>query len=114
MTEIIPMFDELPVYQEDLDKIKAKKPRVNCLQEIVIELMDDLDLRDSDIIKGTNIPWPSFHGWITGDVNCQLADKNLLSLFQFFKARIPDLTLEYMIYGTGAGPGDKDDSDKTA
>lgn len=108
MTEVVPMFEDLPVYQEDLDKIKAKKPKVNALQEIVIEIMNELGLKDADIIKGTTIPWPTWHGWITGDVKCQLVDNNLQELYRFLKLLMPDLTLEYLCFGTGKGPGEND------
>lgn len=79
------------------DEVK-KKPRVNCLQEMVIELMNEKGLRDVDIVKATGIPWATWHGWITGDVRAQLADQNLLKLQKFFNVH-----LEYLVYGIGNG-----------
>lgn len=91
------LIDNLPVYQEDLDKIKAKKPKVNNLQEIVIELMNERKLKDVDVIKGTGIPWGTWMGWINGEVKAQLADENLLKLARFFNVH-----LEYLCFGVGS------------
>jgi hypothetical protein len=103
-TEQTPMFNNLPVYQEDLEKIKNKKPKVNNLQEIVIELMNERKLRDADVIKATGIPWGTWMGWINGDVKSQLADGNLLKLAKFFNVH-----LEYLCFGIGSGePAFKD------
>lgn len=109
MIETVPMFADLPVYQDDLDRIKAKKKRVNALQEMLIELMNgDLDENGklvpggrkptslADVQKGTNIAWGTLHGWYKGDVSAQLADENLLKLAQFF-----NVSLEYLCFGIG-------------
>lgn len=106
-TTLIP---DLPVYQDDLAKIKAKKPQVNALQEIVIEIMNELGLKDVEVVKETKIPFTTFYDWVSGQTRTQLADENLLKLFVFFREKMPDLTLEYLIYGTGHGPGEKDAS----
>jgi hypothetical protein len=95
--ETLPLIPDLPVYQEDLDRLKEKRPKVNQLQEMVIELMNKRGLRDADIIKATGIPWGTWHGWISGDVNAQMADKNLFKIFKFFNVH-----LEYLLYGVGS------------
>lgn len=94
----VPMFNgELPVYPEDLEKVKAKKQSINCLQDMLIELMDKRGVSLADIQKTTSIPWGTLHGWYTGDVIAQKADKNLLALAQYFK-----VPLEYLVYGIGS------------
>jgi methionine salvage enolase-phosphatase E1 len=95
-TEQTPMFEELPVYPEDLEKAKNKKPKVNNLQEIVIELMNERGLKDVDVVKATGIPWGTWMGWINGEVKAQLADDNLKKLMQYFNVH-----LEYLVYGIG-------------
>lgn len=82
------------------DPGRPKKPRVNCLQETVIEFMDEFNLKDADVIRGTGIKWPTWHGWITGDVNCQLADQNLFKLWMFVN-KFKKISLEYLLYGIG-------------
>lgn len=93
MTDNLLMFspDELP--QTDEPK---RKPRVNCLQDMLIEIMNERGLKDAEIVKATNIPWATFHGWVSGEVSCQLADQNLLRLAQFL-----NVSLEYLVYGIG-------------
>lgn len=102
--DTLPMFEELPVYQEDLDKIKTKKRPSNCLQEIVIELMNERGLKDADIIRATGIAWGTWMGWVNGDVGSQLADENLKKLMHFFNVH-----LEYLVYGIGDGRPMSDD-----
>ena len=88
--------EELP----QTDEPKSKKPKVNCLGQVLRELMDDIGLRDADVVKATGIPFSSFHGWITDDVNSQLADQNLFKLWQFIN-KYKKVPLEYLVYGVG-------------
>ena len=83
--------EEMPV----TDEVK-KKPKVNCLQDRLLELMNERKLTDADIVRETKIPWSTWHGWITGDVSTQLADENLKKIFTFFNVH-----LEYLLYGIG-------------
>lgn len=87
---------ELPVYQEDLDKIKAKKPKFNCLQDQFIELLNSRKVELAEVQRATKIPWGTLQGWYAGDVNCQMADGNLLALARFF-----NVTVDYLVYGIG-------------
>jgi hypothetical protein len=89
------MFDELP--QDNLEAVKKKK-KTNCLQEMIIELMNERKLTDAEVVKATSIPWGTWSGWVNGDVNCQLADDNLKRLMQFFNVH-----LEFLVYGIGDG-----------
>jgi hypothetical protein len=91
------MFEQLP--QTDEPK-KKRKESPNCLGEILRELMDEIGLKDADIVRGTNIAWSSYHGWVTETVNCQLADKNLLMLWTFLN-KYKKVHLEYLLYGIG-------------
>lgn len=91
MTEQVPMFSDLP----ETDAPKAK-PRINCLQDILLELMDERKVNPAQIQKTTGIPWSTLQGWITGSVSAQLADKNVLSLARYFS-----VSLEYLLFGIG-------------
>lgn len=89
--ETIPMFDYLP--QTDEPK---KTPSVNCLQEILNELMDVNKVEAADIHRATGIAYTTIHDWIHGNVRAQLADRNLLKLAQYF-----NVSLEYLCFGIG-------------
>lgn len=94
--ENLPMFEELPVYPEDLEKSKKKKDSVNCLQDILIELLDARGVQLSDVQKATKIPWGTLIDWYSGDNETQRTDENLLRLAQYF-----NVTIEYLCYGIG-------------
>jgi hypothetical protein len=83
--------EEMPVTDE-----AKKKPRINCLQEMLLELMDRDKVELVDIQKATGIKWPTLYGWYKGEVNAQMADENLLKLAKFF-----NVSLEYMCFGIG-------------
>lgn len=88
--------EELP----ETDEPKKKKPKVNCLGEMVREFMDDYGLKDADMVKGTGIAWGTWHGWVTDDVNCQLVDENLFKLWMFVN-KFKSMSLERLVYGVG-------------
>lgn len=95
---IVPI-EQLP--ETDLPKKKRKQsPQVNCLQQNVIELMNEFKLRDVDVVKATGISWSTWHGWVTAEVNCQLADNNLFQLWMYMNKYRP-ISLEYLLYGIG-------------
>lgn len=95
--------DQLPV----TDEVKAK-PKVNCLQDILLELMDERKVTLAQIQKETNIPWGTLMGWHNGDVNSQQADRNLLALSKFF-----NVSLHYLLFGMGdSDPYFKNDETK--
>lgn len=97
--------EELPV----TDEAKKKKPKVNCLQDMVLELMEEFKLKDADIVKGTGISWSTWHGWIMNEVDCQLADQNLLSLWMYLN-KFKRIHLETLVYGIGEAESfDKDE-----
>lgn len=93
---IVPV-EQLP--ETDLPKRK-KRPKVNCLGEVLRELMDELGLKDAQVVKETGISFSTFFGWITDDVNSQLADGNLFRLWQYIN-RFKKVHLEYLVYGVG-------------
>lgn len=88
----VPMFEILP--QTDEPK---KKQSMNCLQDMLLELMDTRKVSLAEIHKATEIPWGTLQGWHDGDVRCQMADKNLYRLAKFF-----NVPLEYLVYGIGS------------
>lgn len=91
-----PMFQELPVYEDDLGKARKKRPQVNCLQDMLLELMNKRMVTLAQIHKATKIPWATLQNWHDATVNSQLADKNLLELARFF-----NVSLFYLVYGIG-------------
>lgn len=92
-TENLPMPIELPVTDE-----AKKRTKVNCLQDMLLELMDERKVSLAQIQKETKIPFSTLMGWHDGSVNCQIADKNLLALARFF-----NVSLEFLVYGIGNG-----------
>ncbi len=82
---------DLPVTDE-----AKRKPSINCLQDVLLDLMDERKVSLSQIQKATGIKWSTLMGWHDGAVTSQLADKNLLMLAQFF-----NVSLEFLIYGIG-------------
>jgi hypothetical protein len=91
----IPLISDLPVTDEPKSK---QRPRINCLQDMLLELMDERNVTPAQIQKATGIPWGTLAAWISGSVNCQLADQNLLKLARFF-----NVDLFYLLYGIGDG-----------
>lgn len=92
MSENLPIPIPLPVTDEP-----KRVEKVNCLQDMLLELMDKRQVTLAQIQRETNIPWSTLQGWHDGNANSQLADKNLLRLAQFFK-----VPLEYLVYGLGS------------
>lgn len=91
--EQVKMFAELPQTDEPKEKERSKH---NCFQEIVLELMNERGLRDADVIRATGLKWPTWHGWISGEVNTQLTGDELYKAWRFF-----NVPLHYLIYGIG-------------
>jgi hypothetical protein len=75
---------------------KKKKPRINILQDIFLELLEERKVTLSQVQKATEIKWGTLMGWHDGSVRSQMADKNLLRLAQFF-----NVSLEYLCFGIG-------------
>lgn len=95
MEDNLVMFSEEELPQTD-DPKKKEKVTSNCLQSILIEMMNDRGLKDADVVKATGIAWPTWHGWISGEARTQLADDNLKKVMKFFNVH-----LEYLVYGIG-------------
>lgn len=88
----LPLIENIPMDNPD----GKKKKKVNALQDILIELMEDREVELTDIQKATKIPWGTLMGWYTGEVKAQLLDENILKLAQFFNVHI-----HYLAYGIG-------------
>jgi hypothetical protein len=94
--ENLKMAIDLP----ETDEPKKKKEKVNCLGEVLREILDEIGLKDADVIKGTGLAWSSYHGWVTEGVESQLAGKNLLKLWTFLN-QYKKIPLSYLLYGIG-------------
>jgi transcriptional regulator with XRE-family HTH domain len=78
------------------DPAKPKKQTANCLGVILREILEERGITDSEVVKATGIPWPTFWGWVTESVDVQLTDDNLFKLFKFL-----NVPLHYLVYGIG-------------
>lgn len=76
--------------------VKKEKPRINCLQDILLELMEERKVQPVDIHKATGIPFSTLSGWILGDVGSQLLDKNIFELSKYF-----NVSINYLGFGHG-------------
>lgn len=87
------MFDPVELPQTDEPK---KKPKINILQDMLLELMDERKVSLAQIQKATGIPWGTLQGWHDGDVGCQKLDRNVFELAKFFNVH-----LHYLGFGVG-------------
>jgi transcriptional regulator with XRE-family HTH domain len=85
-----------PEEMPQTDEAKKEKVRVNCLSEILREVMYERKIEAVDIHKATGISYSTLSGWMLNGVNSQLADKNLLELGKFL-----NLDLYYLLFGIG-------------
>lgn len=86
-----PLIDNLP-----FDSV-AEEPKINnCLQDMLLSLMNDKGCTLADIQKETDIPWGTLYAWYRGEVRAQLLDQNVLTLAKYF-----NVTLEYLAFGIG-------------
>ena len=83
--------DELPQTEE-----KKVKPKVNCLSEVLREIMYERKIEAVDIHKSTGIAYSTLSGWMLNGVDSQMADKNLLELGKYL-----NVDLYYLLYGIG-------------
>jgi hypothetical protein len=98
--------EELPVTDEPK---KKKKEVENCLQDILLELMERDKVSLADVQRSTGIPWGSLYGWYKGDVQAQMLDWNIFKLAKFF-----NVSIHYLAFGVGDDSNVFDnDDDKT-
>lgn len=93
--ENLPMFAPEEIPETDEPK-KKKRPKVNCLQDMLIELMDRDKVQLADVQKATGIAWGTLHSWYTQDVECQLLDWNVFKLAKYF-----NVSIHYLAFGVG-------------
>lgn len=86
-----PMFDSLPI-----DNPETERKMLNCLQEMMLELMEKKGCSLADIQRETSIPWGTLYAWYIGDVRSQLLEHNVLVLAKYF-----GVPLEYLAFGIG-------------
>lgn len=94
--------EELPA----TDEPKKKREKVNCLQDILIELMERDKVGLADVQKETGIPWGSLYGWYKGDVQAQLLDWNIFKLAKYF-----NVSIHYLAFGVGTDENVFDNDD---
>lgn len=104
MEETILMAIDLPETDEPVRKRKITK---NCMGAVLREIMDDLGLKDADVVKGTGISWSTFWGWAVEKVDTQLTDDNLFELWIYLN-KFKKIHLETLVYGIGE-PEDLDE-----
>src|SRR5690554_2441019 len=97
MNTNLALFENLPVYQEDLEKIRAKKKSINCLQEMLLELMEERSVSLARIHKETGIPFSTLMDWHNGESKSQMLEENILKLARYF-----NVSLEYLCFGIGS------------
>jgi hypothetical protein len=92
--EQVPLLpaEELP----QTDPAKPKKEKVNCLQDMMIEIMNERKIELAEIQRETGIPWGTLYAWYSGEVSAQLLDRNILKLAQFF-----NVSIHYLGFGIG-------------
>lgn len=90
----IPLINDLPM--DNPEALKKPQEPENCLQDMLLELMDERSIRPSEIQKATGIPWGTLQGWIMGDVKTQKLDRNIFKLAKFF-----NVSIHYLGFGVG-------------
>lgn len=70
-----------------------------CIQEILIELMNDWKVELATIQKETGIPWGTLYGFYKGDIKAPILNGNILALANFFNCSI-----SYLAFGIGEEP----------
>jgi hypothetical protein len=78
---------------------RKKAASVNCLSEILRELIDEWKISLADVQRGTGIAWPTLQGYFSGKVKTQMLDGNILALSKFFGCSI-----NYLAFGIGEEP----------
>ena len=86
--------------QTDEPKVKKRKITKNCMGEVLREIMDELGLKDADVVKGTGISWSTFWQWSVDKVDTQLTDDNLFELWIYLN-KFKKISLEHLVYGIG-------------
>ena len=97
MNENLPLFSDLPVYQEDLDRLadKRKKDFQNDLKVQLNRLMNYFKVEAADIHRATNVPWSTISGWVNGNVETQMLDDNIKKVARFFS-----VSVDFLAYAT--------------
>lgn len=88
--------NKFPLDLPQTDEPKEEKPRENCLQEMILEIMNERGLKDAEVVKAINVPFSTWHGWISGEVRAPLLDGNLKRTWKLF-----NVPLEYLCFGVG-------------
>lgn len=100
--------EELPV----TDSPKPRRETPNCLQTQLIDIMNELKIRDADLVRATGVPFTTIFDWVTGGVDCQLTDGNLFKVWRYLN-KFKRIHLEFLVYGIG-DMEDYEDQDEPA
>ncbi len=110
--ETLPLIPDAPVYQEDLDRIKAKRSSngadVNCMVDNlaaamarrgVLENGQPISLQARHIVIGAKIPWSTLQDFMTGKedkTRVQMTGESLLNLITFLEC-----SCDWLCFGIG-------------
>lgn len=75
---------------------KLKQASTNCLQDILLELMDERGIEVKHIQKHTGISYSTLHDWVYGKVRYHFLDDKILKLARFF-----NVSIQYLAFGIG-------------
>lgn len=75
---------------------RSQAKAANCLQDILIELLDERKIQLSQIQKEADLSWATLWGWYSGSTKTPMLDMNILKL-----ARFLNVSIEYLCYGIG-------------
>ena len=88
-------------YSQERERWKVTRERnlkALCLQDILLELMDEWKVSMAEIQRETLIPWGTLSNWII-DGKTPVLDRNILALSKFFNCSI-----NYLAFGIGEEP----------
>lgn len=81
---------------EEARKRRREYEASNCLQDILLELMEDRRIEPRHIHTATGISYATLSDWILGNKKCQKLDGRILSLAKFF-----NVSIHYLAFGIG-------------
>lgn len=112
MKEQLPIIENLPVYQDDLEKAQQKrrnKTYTNICSEQLNRLMTYFRKTAQDIVTATGTSHPTVHDWVNNKVDVQMTDDNLPKIVSFFD---PGMSIDFFCYGICKTERDKELDDR--
>lgn len=100
------LIPDLPVYEEDLKRAREKRLRdgrvVSCFQSMLIDLTNELKLKDAEVVRESGVSFSTYYSWLNGSSENPMAGEELFKIWQFFRRYKPKLSLECLVYGADA------------